>query len=66
MAQIEPVNILGQVGEYLKTYHAHSPYNVDKLHAEILDIDGNILFRTMVYATNIDEVANQLNLKLIK
>lgn len=63
--QIESINIIGKTGEYLKVYaiRLHSP-NI--MQAEILDAEGNVLFSRIIYARNIEDAANQLNLKIIK
>jgi len=63
--QIESINIMGKIGECLKVY-AFFPFSPNMLKSEILDEDGNVLFSRIIYATNIDGVANQLNLKIIK
>ena len=55
--QIEPVIILCQ---------ENFPYSSDnRVRAEILDNDSNVLFTSMLNAKSYEEVAEQLNLTLI-
>jgi hypothetical protein len=63
--KIEPVNIMGKIGEYLKVY-ALLPFSSNKLMAEIIDAYGKVLFSRIIYARHIEDAAYQLNLKLIK
>ena len=67
--QIEPITIMvgskEKIGCLLMAYQRHPFLEDDKLKADILDKDGNILFTTILKAANISEVAQQLNLKLL-
>jgi len=67
--QIEPITIMvgseEKIGCILMTYQAFPFLDDARLRAEILDIDGNILFTTILDATDVSEVAQQLNLKLL-
>lgn len=65
MAQIEPIEISGKEGVYLKvyTFPFSSP---DRMRGEILDKYDNVLFSSVVTAKTIDDVVYQLGLTLIK
>jgi len=70
MAQlIEPITIMvgseEKIGCILMTYQRHPFEEDNRLKADILDKDGNILFTTILNASNVSEVAEQLNLKLL-
>ena len=70
MAQIEPVEFLWYNGEIklgvnLRVYTLHPLFESDsRVKAEITDVDDNLLFTTIIAAKTIEEVAQQLNLKL--
>jgi hypothetical protein len=62
--QIEPIEIFGNEkrGMFLRV---HTPLTRDDISkAEVLDIYGNTLFTRILTAKTIEEVAQQLNLKL--
>ena len=67
MAQIEPVEFLSvnneiKWGVNLRVYGTY--FGSDRVKAEITDIDDNLLFTTIIYATSYEEVAQKLNLTL--
>ena len=64
MAQIEPIEIYGCENNAvcLKVYFSLSAY--DKLRVELLDSFNNVLFTSVVTAKTIEDVAQQLGLKL--
>lgn len=65
--QIEPIEIFGKEnkGEYLRVYKPFPFSQTNLLVADILDKKGDSLFSTKLIAKNLDEVAQQLNLKLL-
>jgi len=69
MIEIEPIKFLWVNGETklgvnLGVYTTY--FGTDRVKAEITDINDSLLFSTILIAKTIDEVAQQLNLKLKK
>jgi len=68
MAQIEPITIMvgseEKIGCSLMVYtYFFNSFN--RMRGDILDKDDNVLFTSVVTAKTFEEVAEQLNLKLL-
>ena len=67
---IEPITIMvgneEKIGCILMAYQLHPFEEDNRLKADILDKDGNTIFTTILNAIDVSDVAQQLNLTLIK